>query len=149
METIAVLVNDAAHAQHLLLPMRTTAQATHWILVACAPRLTRRIGRWVSHGQRERWREQWAERLFGQLQPILDARAGDRITICVARRPLPEELAKLHEQHGSGLRVLDARQPRLAQPVDPLEGDPAPRASRWTVPIAMSGGLALVLALAD
>ena len=57
METIAVLINDAAHARHMLLPMRTAAEPTHWILVACAPRLTRRIGRWVSHSQREHWRE--------------------------------------------------------------------------------------------
>ena len=41
METIAVFVNDARYAQHLLAPLLQGAPPTHWIVVACAPRLTR------------------------------------------------------------------------------------------------------------
>jgi len=48
METIAVFVNDAAHARHLLQPMLAAADDTHWVLVACPPALTRHVGRWVS-----------------------------------------------------------------------------------------------------
>ena len=149
METIAVLINDAAHARHMLLPMRTAAEPTHWILIACAPRLTRRIGRWVSHSQREHWREQWAQRLFAQVLPELGERPGDRVETQIAKRPLAQELAQLHAARGVGLRVLDARRPRLAQPEQPLDEQSAAQPNRWTVPIAVSGGLAMVLALTD
>ncbi len=149
METIAVLVNDAAHAQHMLLPMRTSAEPTHWILVACAPRLTRRVGRWVSHGQREHWRKQWAERLFAQVLPSLGGRPADRLQTHVAAHPLVQEIARLHEKHGAALRVLDARRPRLAQAQEPTDEHIPAGVDRWAVPIAVSGGLAMVLALTD
>jgi hypothetical protein len=149
METIAVFVNDAAYARRILLPMEPAGEATHWVLVACAPRLTHRIGRWVSHGQREQWRARWAERLFAELQPSLAARQGDRVQTRVAKTPLQQVVEQLHREHGPALRLLDARRPKLAQPTEPLAGDEATETSRWTVPIAVSGGLAMVLALTD
>ena len=70
MEKIIVYLDDAAYAQQQLAPMSSRRQptarrqATHWVLVACAPRMTRRISKWVSHSARENWRAQWAEKLF-------------------------------------------------------------------------------------
>jgi hypothetical protein len=47
---------------------------THWVLVACAPRMTHRISKWVSHSSRENWRAKWADKLFDQVVPPLQAR---------------------------------------------------------------------------
>jgi len=52
MEKIAVFVNDAAHARHVLEPLLEGGRPTRWIVVACAPKLTRHIGRWVSNAAR-------------------------------------------------------------------------------------------------
>ena len=52
MDKIVVYVDDAAYALQQLAPMLGTGAATGWILVACAPRMTRRISKWVSHSAR-------------------------------------------------------------------------------------------------
>ena len=56
MEKIAVFVNDAEYARHLLQPMLQGEGPTHWVLVGCAPTLSRHIGRWVSQAARQQWR---------------------------------------------------------------------------------------------
>ena len=71
MERIAVFVDDVDHAQQLLAPLLAegTPEA-HWVVVACAPRMTHRIGKWVSHSSREQWREHWARNLRERLEPL-------------------------------------------------------------------------------
>ena len=71
MEKIAVFVNDAEHALHIVQPMLRDAAPTHWIIVATPPTLTRHIGRWVSHSARQQWLERWSAELFGRLEPVL------------------------------------------------------------------------------
>ena len=88
MEKIAVFVNDAAHARHLLQPMLKGADPVHWIVIACPPTLTRHIGRWVSHSAREQWRERWASELCEALAPELRAAAGSKVERQPAKRPL-------------------------------------------------------------
>ena len=71
MDNIIVYIDDAAYALHLLQPMLPTAgtadaartpapgslasatsfTGTHWILVGCAPRVTRRVSKWVTHSE--------------------------------------------------------------------------------------------------
>jgi hypothetical protein len=108
MENIIVYVDDADHARGQL-PL--AADGSHWILVACAPRMTHRISKWVSHSARENWRAKWADKLFAQVVPPLMAR-GDRVTTVLAKGPLPELTEQLAAEHGAR-RIVDARRPKF------------------------------------
>jgi hypothetical protein len=153
MENIIVYLDDAAYAQQQLAPMQggaspraDRAAATHWVLVACPPRMTQRIGKWVSHSARESWRAKWAEKLFEHIVPQL--RAGqDEVTTLVAKGPLPQLTQKLSAQHNAA-RVLDARRPKFGQPLQPVTAGQSTGNDRaWEVPAAVAGmGAALVLA---
>lgn len=151
MDKIIVYLDDAAYARQQLAPMTGAAAPgdsgpTHWVLVACAPRMTRRISKWVSHSARESWRAKWAEKLFEHVVPQLKA-DGSRVTTLVAKGELVALTQKLVAQHGAA-RVLDARRPKFGQPMAPVTADqPAATGSRWEVPGAVAGmGAMLVLA---
>lgn len=153
MDNIIVYLDDAAYARQQLSPMKSSpvpghaaGDATHWVLVACAPRMTHRISKWVSHSARENWRSKWSEKLFAQIAPLLQAQ-GDRVTMVLAKGPLPELTARLLTEHGPA-RVLDARRPKFGQDLQPVTADqPAPAEGRWSLPGAVVGlGAALVLA---
>jgi hypothetical protein len=117
METIIVYLDDAGHAAQALVSMTNPAAPArqvvprHWILVACAPRMTHRISKWVSHRTRENWRERWADKLFEQVLPLLQRREGDRITPVLARVPLPELTRSLQGEFGPA-SVVDVRRPK-------------------------------------
>lgn len=155
MDKVIVYVDDAAYARQVLEPLAApaTAGTIHWVLVACAPRMTHRISKWVSHSARENWRAKWADKLFAQLQPWLRAE-GAPISTVLAKGPLPELLAHLQAEHGA-CRVVDARRPKLEQEASPL-ADAAPVAApvivrkpprRWTVPGSLASlGLLFMLA---
>ena len=155
MDKVIVYVDDAAYARQVLEPLATpaTAGTIHWVLVACAPRMTHRISKWVSHSARENWRAKWADKLFAQLQPWLRAE-GAPISTVLAKGPLPELLAQLQAEHGA-CRVVDARRPKLEQEANPLaDAAPAPAPvivrkppRRWTVPGSLASlGLLFMLA---
>ena len=61
MDKIIVYLDDADHALQQLVPMKNVAQpnaemqTTQWVLVACAPRMTQRISKWVSHSASQPW----------------------------------------------------------------------------------------------
>lgn len=150
MDKIIVYVDDAAYAQQQLAPMRNAdarvAQGTHWILVACAPRMTRHISKWVNNSARESWRAKWAEKLFAQIVPHLEGH-GDRVTKLVSKGPLAALTKELLSEHGVA-HVLDARRPKFGQDMPPVTDDqPTSKDGRWTVPGAVAGmGMVLVLA---
>lgn len=150
MDTIIVYVDDAGYAQQQLAPMKNAGpgvvRCTHWILVACAPRMTRHISQWISHSARESWRARWAEKLFAQIVPQLQA-SGDQVTTVVSREPLAALTKDLLNQHGVA-HVLDARRPKFGQDMPPVTADqPTSKEGRWTVPGAVAGlGAVLVLA---
>ena len=150
MEKIIVYLDDPDYACHQLAPMRAApgaaVQPTHWVLVACAPRMTRRISKWVSHSARENWRAKWAEKVFSLIVPQLAA-TGDEVTSQLAKGPLPELTRKLIAEHGV-CRVLDARRPKFGQDLQPVtDNQPAEQHGRWEVPGAVAGlGAVLVLA---
>jgi hypothetical protein len=149
MEKIAVFVNDAAYARHLLQPMLEAGLATHWVMVACPPTLTRHIGRWVSQSARTQWRERWANELLAELEPDLKARPGNQVEKLIASKPLPAIAARLQSRLG-GLRLLDARRPRLGKADEPITlAQPSAEGGRWVYPVAVTTGLSAVLALAD
>jgi hypothetical protein len=156
MEKIIVYVDDAAYAQQQLAPMKCHAlpaggsppSSTHWVLVACAPRLTRRIGKWVSHSARENWREKWAEKLFGRIVPALE-QGGDTVSTVLAKGPLPELTKKLTAQYGAA-HVLDARRPKFGLELPPVTADqPVNTDGRWEVPGAVAGMGALLMLAAE
>lgn len=148
MEKIAAFVNDIEHAKHVLQPL-VGVGATHWILVACPPRLTRHIGRWVSAGARDQWRERWASELFAQLEPMLKTQSACVIEKLVARRPLADVTNRLQLRLGA-VRLLDARQPALGRSDEPITAAQPPDSTvRWAAPVAVATGLSAVLAMAD
>lgn len=128
METIIAYVDDAAHVHQLLQTAGAMphARQTHWVLVACAPRITHRISKFVSNRSRENWRNKWADRLFQECVPLLRAQ-GIAVSTVLARGPLPELLESLQAEHGAQCQVMDLRRPKMAaQPV----ASPAPSALR-------------------
>lgn len=156
MDKVIVFVDDADYARQKLesLAARAAATPTHWVLVACAPRMTHRISKWVSHSARENWRAKWADKLFAQLQPWLGG-AGSQVSPVLAKKPLPELLAWLQAEHGAHTPVVDARRPKLEQeapapvPAAPAATTPVvtrkpPR--RWSVPGSLASlGLMFML----
>ena len=143
MDKVIVYVDDADYARQKLESMaaRSAAANTHWVLVACAPRMTHRISKWVSHSARENWRAKWADKLFAQLQPWLGG-AGGRVSTVLA-------------EHGAHTPVLDARRPKL----EPQEAPQPPAANaapivtrkparRWSVPGSLTS-LGLLFLFAD
>ncbi|HSV46575.1 MAG TPA: hypothetical protein VLJ58_12390 [Ramlibacter sp.] len=154
MEKIIVYVDDADYALRQIAPMNaskgslTGREPTHWILVACAPRLTRRISKWVSHSARENWRAKWAEKLMEHVAPPLKSH-GDSVTLVLATYPLPDLTRKLSQEHGTS-RVLDARRPKFGQEMPPVSpNQPEGQHDGWQVPGAVVGMSAVLILAAD
>lgn len=128
MDNIIVYIDDAAYALHMLQPMLPAASAqeagTHWILVGCAPRVTRRVSKWVTHSARDSWRRKWADKVFSAIVPALQWRVGT-VTTLLADASLTEQTEALIRQHGRA-RVLDARRPKLGQDFQPVTATQAP-----------------------
>lgn len=141
MDRIIVYVDDAAWALQQLAPART--RATHWVLVGCAPRMSQRIGKWVSHSSREKWRAQWAGKVLAAIEPVLRAQ-GDRVTSLLAGEPLPPLTERLLAEHGA-CRVVDARRTKSAHQTPPAALEPT--AAPLRAPGTLAGlGVALLLA---
>ena len=141
MDTVIVYVDDAAHAQQVLAPMFAgdAAARTHWVLVACAPRATHRVSKWVSHSAREQWRSKWAAKLFAQLLPAMPMpNRAAQVTTVVAKGPLAELVAQLQASQPRAAQVVDARRPKTdaAQEAAPAAASRPP----------LSGTLASMLA---
>lgn len=125
METIIAYIDDAAHAQQRI--QATQAGQTHWVLIACAPRITHRVSKFASNRSRENWRNKWAERLFEDCVPSLRAQ-GIEVSTVLARGPLPELLESLYAQYGSQCQVLDLRRSKWQPAHETIELSPASNA---------------------
>jgi hypothetical protein len=125
METIIVFIDDADYAVQMLQPMlpATNHTPTRWVLVGCAPRITRRVSKWVTKGARHNWQLAWADKVFTHVLPSLQqpGRASDEIITQLApsRQTLCDLTQSLTQQYGSS-RVLDARQPKLGHELQPV-----------------------------
>jgi hypothetical protein len=149
MDTLIVYLDDANYAQQMLAPMHNNDTATRWVLVACAPRMSRRIGKWLSHSSRESWRDKWCDKLFSQITPVLNKQSNDAqvsIEYVVAKGPLPELTQQLRNRFGAA-RVVDARRPKFGQDLAPVTAEQPREASRWQIPGAV-GSLSAILVLA-
>lgn len=119
-ETLIVYLDDADYALPMLQSVASTPQGAcaHWVLVACAPRITHRASKFVSNRSRESWRSKWAEKLFGSIEPALQA-TGAQTTSILARVPLPDLLEELKASHGADVQVVDLRRPKQAETAAP------------------------------
>ena len=150
MEKTILYVDDAAYARQLLEQRLAEASAApvHWGVVACAPRMTHRISKWVSHSARENWRAKWFAKTMDQLQPML-LEGGKAVTAQLATRPLLETTQQLRVQHGAAAQVFDARRPKAGVNLEPVSPD-QPKASRqgWLAPGGAAASLGALFVLA-
>ncbi len=113
MNRLIVYVDDATHAWSVLQALRNTPDASapkQWILVACAPRVTQHVSKWVTHRARESWRGKWTDKLFDQLIPQIEG-DGHEVLACVAKNNLTLQTEDLIRVHGPA-QVIDARRPK-------------------------------------
>jgi hypothetical protein len=133
MENIIVVLDDAQHALSQVLPMRQEGARTHWVLVACPPRLTRHISRWVNQGSRNAWRKRWAQELMAKVEPEL-ARHGDTCELRVLEGKLMDMTEHLQKEFGLA-RVLDARRPKVGHDMEPATASqPTDGSATWALP---------------
>jgi hypothetical protein len=121
MDTLIVYLDDADYAAQTLAPMLAIDAPTRWVLVACAPRMSRRIGKWLSHSSRENWRDKWCDKLFSKITPVIEAGMTKEplsIEYVVAQGALPELTQQLRARLGA-VRVVDARRPKFDHYVAP------------------------------
>jgi hypothetical protein len=151
MKKIIVYVDDAAFAREHIAQWTVPGapaedDARHWILVVCAPRMTHRISKWVSHSARENWRAKWLAKTLDEITPVL-CQPGDQLTSVLAKGPLAELTQQLRRTHGAAL-VIDARRPKLGVDMEAVAPDVAPAGhSGWALPGAAIGmGALLVMA---
>ena len=127
MDNIIVYVDDAAYGLQLLQPMlqdKGSEAPTRWIVVGCAPRMTRHVSKFLARGARDSWRGKWAEKVFSQLVPAL-ANNGDEVKTCMAKASLCSQTELLIKQHGQA-RILDARRPKFGEDLQPVTATQAP-----------------------
>ncbi|WP_394789504.1 hypothetical protein [Rhodoferax sp.] len=145
MEKIIVYLDDASHALRQIQPMLLSNGGTHWVLVACAPHLTRHASKWVDPRALESWRQEWAQPVFAAVLPLLQAR-GDTVDTVVAHGDLHAFTQTLQDSHGPA-RVLDARCPKFGQDLASITAEQGPDGNRWKLPLVLAGmGAALMLA---
>lgn len=117
LDTYIVYLDDAAYAEDKLVHVLAQPQIKRFILVACAPRMTRRIGKWLSHSSRENWRDKWCDKLFSQFVPHIARQ--DHVFCEVANGPLPEYTERLLSDLGQA-EVIDARRPKFGVAMPPV-----------------------------
>lgn len=123
LSTYIVYLDDAEYAQRELSGLLSQPHTKRWILVACAPRMTRRIGKWLSHSARENWRDKWCDKLFSQFTPLIHRT--DHVFCEVANGPLQDYTAMLLKELGQA-EVIDARRPKFGIEMQPVV-QPAPQ----------------------
>ncbi len=141
MEKIILYVDDVVHAGEFLAKLAPAAHGAghrHWVLVACPPRMTHRISKWVSHSARENWRAKWFAKVQDQLVLPLQ-RTGDQVTPILANGALPELTQRLKLEFGAAAQVIDARRPKIGAALEPLAPGQQPPRTGWSLPSAMLG----------
>ena len=127
MNNLIVYLDEAAYAMRMLTPLLAsgvTRTPTRWIVVGCAPRITHSASKWVTNSARLSWRGKWAEKVFAQIVPLLKS-PSDVVITQVASGPLGDLTDALVAQYGLA-RVLDARRPKLGQPLHSVVPQPVP-----------------------
>lgn len=124
LETIIVFIDDADYAIKQLLPMlpQQTDSPICWLLVGCAPRVTRHMSRFVTQSARAGWRDSWGDKVFARVTPQLQNRARPLDTVITQVAPPRQSLCDLTSEltrQYSPRQVLDVRRPKLGQDLQP------------------------------
>ena len=61
MNKFIVYIDDTEHTLNQLQAVMSSGTPTHWVLVACPPRLSRHAGKWINQSARDSWRKRWAD----------------------------------------------------------------------------------------
>lgn len=148
MDNIIVYVDDASYALQMLQPMHptdSTRSPARWIVVGCAPRVTHRVSKWVTHSTRDSWRGKWAEKVFARLLPLLQ-QGGDTVVTRLAQTSLCTQTESLIKEYGVA-RVLDARRPKFGQDMQPVTATQAQESHRVLGYAAALAGAGLLVAI--
>ncbi|MEY4561447.1 MAG: hypothetical protein RLZZ618_724 [Pseudomonadota bacterium] len=148
--TIALFVNDAAHAQAALKSLRPGQASVQWVLVACPPMLSRHIGRWVSQSGRRHWIERWSRDLLQEVEQQVRFEGAAGVERVVAQKSLVHISTQLKTRYGA-VQLVDARRPHLGRTPEPLEAShqPETQVSRGWFPLFLTTGLGAIFALGD
>ena len=140
-DTYIVYLDDAVYACEKLAQVLAQPQIKRFVLVACAPRMTRRIGKWLSHSSRENWRDKWCEKLFAQFVPHIARQ--DHVFCEVADGPLPEYTARLLKDLKTA-EVIDARRPKFGIEMQPVTWEPTEPAQTESPRVSMPARLSVI-----
>ncbi|MCD2167605.1 MULTISPECIES: hypothetical protein [Comamonas] len=132
-----VFVDDAAFALQRL-NERATINDEHWVLVACAPKITRRASRWGNRSTLEKWRNKWAKNLFEGLIPQSTQLQRARVSTHISEVSVQQMTAQLHAEYPEA-EVLDWRRPKAIS--EPPSADFVPR------PAKLAGSLLGILGI--
>lgn len=150
MRTIALFVDDASTARLALRPLLAAQDPGRVIVVACAPKLTRHVGRWLNNAAREQYRQRWSRELFSELQPLWAKAPRGTVETLAVHGPLEAMAQGLRQKIGADLVPIDVRTSRFVQRSGAPESQASAAARRWLIPAAaVTSGIGLALALAD
>ena len=150
METIIVYIDDADYAIQLLAPMlpESAETPTRWVLVGCAPRITRHISKFVTQSARAGWRGSWADKVFSRVIPHLQNTDKPLDTVITQLAPSRQDLCELTKaltRQYSARHVLDARRPKLGHDLHPVTVSQVQEKNRMTGYAAALAGAGLLV----
>jgi hypothetical protein len=143
MQKLIVYFDDVSYVKQRVIPATPDAAVrpdspTHWVLVACPPRISRYVGRRVSAQARLLWRKSWADKALADVKSVV-ARQGDQVTCLMPSGSLENFSADLFEEFGAAC-AIDARRPKFGQDLMPLTRNQSTATdSRWALPGTIAG----------
>ena len=138
-----VFVDDATFALQRL-SERSHAADQHWVLVACAPKITRRASRWGNRSTLDKWRNKWAKNLFEGLIPQSDQLQQSRVSTHISEVSVQQMTSQLHAEYPAA-EVLDWRRPKAIS--EPPSADFVPRPAKLAGSLLSILGICFTLAL--
>ena len=147
METFIVYIDDKKYALQQIIPMLSPQKPdtqVSWILIGCAPKLTRHSGRWLSKPAQKRWRQDWTQETTQDIATLL-RQHNNQVFIKTAHGVLSEFTKKLSQEFSSA-RVIDARRPKLTGNTNPVTEDQPQTKSDLVLPaglLAIGAGIAM------
>ncbi|MET4577636.1 YjbE family integral membrane protein [Ottowia thiooxydans] len=150
METVILYVDDAAYAAEFLARQQSAPAGKaiegprNWIVMGCAPKLTRHASQWTSPEARKQRREDWMAEALSALRPVLQA-DGSTVEGRLATLPLLDVTRSLRLENRA-LMVLDGRRPKAGIDLEPVAPELTPAKSGWAMHgAAASMGTLLIL----
>ena len=138
-----VFVDDAAFALQRLAE-RNGPTNEHWVLVACAPKITRRASRWGNRSTLDKWRNKWAKNLFEGLIPQSELLQSARVSTHISEVSVQQMTAQLHAEYPEA-EVLDWRRPKAIS--EPPSADFVPRSAKLAGSLLSVLGVCFTLSL--